>query len=91
MKIIGLCAAILLTSISFGSYAEEVNSDTTINQDQLNGKVEQTKGKVKEATGVLTDDKDLKTEGNVQKNVGKAQEGIGDVKEKMNKDIKEGN
>lgn len=91
MKIIGLCAAVFLTLASFGSYAEEVDGDGTINKDQLNGKVEQSKGKLKEATGVLTDDKDLKTEGNVQKNVGKAQESMGDVKEKMNKDIKEGN
>ncbi len=87
MKLSGLVAAIVLTICSFGVYAEESLEVTPpMNEDQVEGRVDEAQGKVKEATGVILDDKKMQVEGNIQKNVGKAQKGYGDIK----KDIKEG-
>lgn len=91
IKLIGLWAIVFLTFTSFGAYAEETQSDSTINSDQIDGRVEESKGTVKEITGKILDDKGMEIEGNVQKNLGKAQAGFGDLKKDIKDDIKKDN
>ena len=87
MKLIGLSSAIAaLCLCSFGAYAEDGKATTPMNQDQINGRVDEAKGTVKEVTGKILDDKGMEIKGNIQKNVGKAQKGYGDLKH----DIKDG-
>lgn len=90
-KIISLLAVITLASSAFGVYAEDSKETphSNINQDQIDGRVNETKGAVKEFTGKVLDDKGMEIEGNIEKNVGKAQAGFGDLKKDVN-DLKEG-
>jgi len=59
---------------------------TTINKDQVEGRVEEAKGTIKEATGKLVGDETLEAKGNIQKNLGKVQAKVGDIKQDL-KDI----
>ncbi|MBS3954665.1 MAG: CsbD family protein [Methylomicrobium sp.] len=86
MKLILKLAGIILALSSFAIYAEESKTEAPVNEDQVEGRIEETKGTVKEVTGKVLDDKVMETEGNIQKNLGKAQKGYGDIKQ----DIKEG-
>ena len=85
IKTTGLWAAALFAASAYCAYAEEKPA-APINQDQINGRVEEAKGAAKEAAGKMLDDKGMQVEGNLQKNVGKAQAGFGDLK----KDVQEG-
>ncbi|QPK64545.1 CsbD family protein [Methylomonas sp. LL1] len=82
-----LMAGFILSFCGLNAYAENSKIEAPMNDDQVEGRVEETKGKVKEVTGKILDDKGMEVEGNVQKNLGKAQKGYGDLKQ----DIKEGN
>lgn len=90
-QIISLLAVITLAIYSFGACAEDLKETphSNINQDQVDGRVNETKGAVKELTGKVLDDKGMEIEGNIEKNVGKAQAGFGDIKKDV-KDLKEG-
>lgn len=81
--VVGMGAILMLCS--WPGYAEETDQVTTINKDQVKGRIEEAKGAAKETTGKVLDDKGMEIEGNVQKNLGKAQAGYGDLK----KDIKD--
>ncbi|MGO9263472.1 MAG: CsbD family protein [Candidatus Binataceae bacterium] len=59
---------------------------TTINKDQVAGRVEEAKGTIKEAAGKLVGDETLEAKGNIQKNLGKVQAKVGDIKKDL-KDI----
>jgi uncharacterized protein YjbJ (UPF0337 family) len=59
---------------------------TTINKDQVAGRVEEAKGTIKEAAGKLVGDETLQAKGNIQKNLGKVQAKVGDIKKDL-KDI----
>jgi uncharacterized protein YjbJ (UPF0337 family) len=86
MKLILKLAGIILALSSFAISAEESKTVAPVNEDQVEGRIEETKGTVKEVTGKVLDDKRMEAEGNIQKNLGKAQKGYGDIKQ----DIKEG-
>lgn len=50
------------------------------NEDQIEGKWEQTKGWVKDKAGEITNDPELEVEGEAQNTAGHAQEAWGDLK-----------
>ena len=79
-------AVTVLPLYSLSIYAEESQKNTSMNKDQVDGRVGEVKGKVKEVTGQILGDKPLEIEGHLQKNIGKAQAEFGDIK----KDIKKG-
>lgn len=81
-----LSAGFILMLCSLSAYAEDSKIEAPMNEDQVEGRVEETKGTVKEVTGKILDDKGMEIEGNIQKNKGKIQKGYGDIKQ----DIKEG-
>jgi uncharacterized protein YjbJ (UPF0337 family) len=58
------------------------------NEDQADGKWEQTKGWVKDKAGEITGDRELEAEGEAQNTAGEAQEAWGDVKSGVGKAIK---
>lgn len=64
--------------------------ETTMNKDQIKGRVKEAKGKAKEVTGRIVDDKDLEEEGMVESTIGKVQAGYGDLKADLKKGIKKG-
>jgi uncharacterized protein YjbJ (UPF0337 family) len=86
MKLILKVAGIILALSSFAIYAEESKIEAPMNEDQVEGRVEETKGTVKEVTGKILDDKGMEIEGNVQKNLGKSQKGYGDIKQDIKED-----
>lgn len=86
MKLKSLLATMALVACSFGVYAETSKGADTMNQDQVEGRVEEGKGKVKEVTGKVIGDKKMEMEGNVQKNIGKTQKGYGDIKQDIKED-----
>ena len=86
-KLSVLSAGFILALLSLNAYAEDSKIEAPMNEDQVEGRVEETKGTVKEVTGKILDDKGMEIEGNIQKNKGKIQKGYGDIKQ----DIKEGN
>jgi uncharacterized protein YjbJ (UPF0337 family) len=90
-KLTGQWAIVFLMLASFGAYAEQSQNGSTINKDQVNGRIEESKGTVKEMTGKIMDDKGMEIEGNVQKNLGKAQAGFGDLKKDIKDDINKDN
>jgi uncharacterized protein YjbJ (UPF0337 family) len=53
----------------------------SINNDQIEGRIEEVKGTVKEATGKLLGDKSLEVKGNIQEN-------LGDIKQNVNDSLK---
>jgi uncharacterized protein YjbJ (UPF0337 family) len=63
---------------------------TSMNKDQVEGRVDQVKGKIKEVTGRVTGKEDLEAEGNVDQASGKVQSTYGDTKEKAKDAIKSG-
>jgi uncharacterized protein YjbJ (UPF0337 family) len=67
--------------------AQCTSQETTMNKDQVKGRVEEVKGKVKEVTGNVLGNDELELEGKVQKNVGKIQANVGDLKEEIKKSI----
>ena len=81
-KLIIISAGIISLFCSFVAYA----LDPPVNNDQVEGRSEETKGKVKEATGKIINDKKLETEGKNQKNLGKVQKGYGDIKQDIKED-----
>ena len=58
------------------------------NEDQAEGKWEQTKGWVKDKAGEITNDRDLEAEGEAQRAEGKTQEAWGGVKRGVGDAIK---
>jgi len=81
-----LCAGFILTLCSLSAYAEDSKIETPMNEDQVEGRIEETKGTVKEVTGKILDDKGMEIKGNVQKNLGKAQKSYGDIKQDIKED-----
>lgn len=81
-----LLASFILTLCSLSAYAEDSKIEAPMNEDQVEGRIEETKGAVKEVTGKILDDKGMEIKGNIQKNLGKSQKNYGDIKQ----DIKEG-
>ena len=61
---------------------------STPNNDEVEGKWEQTKGWVKDKAGEVTGNEDLEAEGEAQRAGGKAQEGWGEVKHGVGDAIK---
>ena len=57
------------------------------NNDEVEGKWEQTKGAVKDKVGEVTNDHDLEAEGEAQRAGGEAQEGWGKVKRNVSEAI----
>ena len=49
-----------------------------MNQEQVQGRVEEVKGKIKEVAGHVVGNKDLEEKGNTQKNAGKVLADLGD-------------
>lgn len=86
MKRKSLIAAILLTISAQGAFAEDSKDSTTLNKDQVDGRVGEGQGKIKEITGKVLGDKKMEVEGNVQKNAGKVQKGIGNMKQDIKED-----
>jgi uncharacterized protein YjbJ (UPF0337 family) len=54
---------------------------SSMNKDQVKGRVEQAKGSVKETTGKVVGNKKLEVEGKIDKATGKTQATYGDLKE----------
>ena len=51
--------------------------EATVNNDELNGKVDKLKGKIKEGVGNATNDEDLRGEGIADQAAGNVEEGFG--------------
>jgi uncharacterized protein YjbJ (UPF0337 family) len=81
MRNVNALLGTVLVLFSFGGYAQESDKITTINKDQVEGRIEEAKGAIKESTGKVIDDKGMEIEGNIQRNLGKAQAGYGDIKQ----------
>lgn len=81
-----LSLGFILTLFSLSAYAEDSKIEAPMNEDQVEGRVEETKGTVKEVTGKILDDKGMEIEGNIQKNKGKIQKGYGDIKQDIKED-----
>ena len=58
---------------------------STMNKDQVKGRVKEAEGKVKEVAGKLVGNESLEAKGKTEKTLGKAQAKFGDVK----KDVKD--
>jgi uncharacterized protein YjbJ (UPF0337 family) len=61
--------------------------ETTMNKDQIKGRVEEVKGKVKEVAGKLVGNESLEHKGKVEAATGKIQSGYGDLKHELKKGI----
>jgi uncharacterized protein YjbJ (UPF0337 family) len=57
--------------------------ESTMNTDQVKGRIDEEKGKAKKAAGKATGNKDLERKGNIQKASGKVQAGYGNLKDKI--------
>jgi uncharacterized protein YjbJ (UPF0337 family) len=63
------------------------DQESTMNKDQVKGRLEEAKGKAKEVTGKAIGNKSLEQKGKVQNVGGKVQAGYGDLKEDIKKSI----
>jgi uncharacterized protein YjbJ (UPF0337 family) len=61
----------------------------SMNQDELDGKVDKFKGKVKQAAGDLTDNEELHDEGVADEAAGSVQEGFGKARRKVGEAIED--
>jgi uncharacterized protein YjbJ (UPF0337 family) len=61
----------------------------SMNQDELDGKVDKLKGKVKQAAGDLTDNEELHDEGVADEAAGSVQEGFGKARRKVGEAIED--
>jgi uncharacterized protein YjbJ (UPF0337 family) len=59
--------------------------ESSMNKDQVKGRIDEATGKAKEVTGKLIGDKEMELDGRVKKNGGKLQAGFGDIKEEIKK------
>jgi uncharacterized protein YjbJ (UPF0337 family) len=57
--------------------------EATVNNDELNGKVDKLKGKIKEGVGNATNDEDLRGEGIADQAAGNVEEGFGKARRKV--------
>ena len=73
----------MTTRKSFDAVQPIHERDTSMNKDQVKGRVEEAKGNIKEAAGKAVGNPNLQSEGTADKVAGKAQATLGDAKEKV--------
>jgi uncharacterized protein YjbJ (UPF0337 family) len=64
------------------------NKETSMNKDQVKGRIKEATGKVKEVTGKVVGNESLEAEGKVDQVVGEVQSDFGDVKEEIKDAVK---
>jgi uncharacterized protein YjbJ (UPF0337 family) len=69
----------------FGATQPQTVGGSTMNKEQVTGKVDEVKGKVKEEVGKVTNNPNTEVDGLKDQVKGKAKQAYGDVKEEANK------
>ena len=67
------------------SHVVERNKENIMNEDQVQGRIEEAKGEVKKFAGKASGNRELAKEGKLQKAHGKAQAKFGDVMDEISK------
>jgi uncharacterized protein YjbJ (UPF0337 family) len=71
--------------VSWASTHARQNKGGTLNDDQVNGRIEEAKGSIKKAAGNAVGNRVLARKGKIQKAQGKAQADFGDLREEIDK------
>ena len=75
----------LLPSAAPPTIVDRRHQESTMNKDQVKGRIKEAKGKMKEVAGKVIGNKNLERKGKIQNASGKAQAGYGDLKNDLKK------